>query len=396
MEPLADEMSDEGGCDGDFGQEEEWCASAKEVEQRLAAGDAVAESIATGEAAEAQIQDADEFSLGQEFYNAYKKYRELLHSEDKIAEESDLRDLSVRLKAIAYFVSRLRLFSPNEELEDISTGDLKFLLVPFLLAEVTAATRDMEERLQALKQALIFWRAFVHDCERLKIVHRDDLVAIERDPEARLDAATKRTEKIERHKRSKELDAKAAYLFEQKRKAVGDEYQWGAGGNFDEEMERDLVLALLGRAVAACAENISSAYQELPLLEMMMARGGPSAKPPKREPPAEKPWVVKIQDKHELTRMYHEMVFQCPFAQPTMSLAEAADIEMEQMRSQEERKSITERRQRYDDDDRWYGGDRYGSKEDYDDDKAAYKARDWDDWKDEHPRGSGNKMRNVS
>ena len=25
-------------------------------------------------------------------------------------------------------------------------------------------------------------------------------------------------------------------------------------------------------------------------------------------------------------------------------------------------------------------------------DKKTYKARDWDDWKDDHPKGSGNRM----
>merc|ERR1712113_248055 len=155
-------------------------------------------------------------------------------------------------------------------------------------------------------------------------------------------------------------------------------------------MERDLVLALLSRAVAACAENIASAEQELPLLEMMMARGGPgAAPPPRRVEENEKPFILRIQDKAELMRLYQEMVFQCPFAAPTMTLGECADIEMEQQREQRVRKESYERQAAAEDDQRWWSGDRQGAREDDEDLQKTYKDRDWDDWKDEHPWGSG-------
>jgi len=80
---------------------------------------------------------------------------------------------------------------------------------------------------------------------------------------------------------------------------------------------------------------------------------------------------------------------------PTMSIAEYAEIEMQQAREKQERGQIMEARQHADEDERWYSGDRYGTREEYEDDAATYKARDWDDWKDEHPYGSGNKMANL-
>lgn len=161
-------------------------------------------------------------------------------------------------------------------------------------------------------------------------------------------------------------------------------------------MERDLVLALLGRAVAQAADDISSAEQELPLLEMMAAQGGPGQAKKAPPQPAEKPWIVRLQDKAECTKLYQEMVFQCPYQLPTMTLAEAADIEMEEMRERTEAKSSFERRQQYDDDDRWLCGDRQGAQEDFEEERKIYKDRDWDDWKDDHPWGSGNKNNNVS
>jgi len=346
--------------------------------------------------AQSRIADTDEYRLSHEFYDAYKAAKAFLNPDKETPGQADLDDLSGKLKAIARRVGQLRLFSPNEELDDISTTDLKFLLVPSLIGDVLGATRDFSDRARALRQALICWRGFAADCSRLGIAHRDDMRAIDRNPEDALDAASKRDEKIARFKRSKELDEQVAYLFKKKREVFGDEFHWGHGGTFDEDMERDLILKLLGRAVASAAEEIASAEQELPLLEMMAARGGPEAPPPERPPPSEKPFILKIQDKAECMRMYKEMVFQCPYQLPTMSLAEAADIEMEQMREREERKATQERDQRADEDDRWFHGDRYGSKEDDEEDKKTYKDRDWDDWKDEHPWGSGNKMANVS
>jgi hypothetical protein len=40
---------------------------------------------------------------------------------------------------------------------------------------------------------------------------------------------------------------------------------------------------------------------------------------------------------------------------------------------------------------RWRSWVGEAKKDDSDDEESEYKARAWDDWKDEHPRGAGNK-----
>jgi len=359
-------------------------------------GAGVTSATATLDEALELSQETDAYRMSHEFYDAYKACKALKEKEGSEVKQADIDALVSKLKAIAHHVVQLRLFSPNEELEDISTTDIKFLLVPHLLAEVTAATRDIAARVQALRHAILYWRAFAHDCERLKVAHADDLKAVDRSPEDKLDAQTKRDEKIARYRRSKELDEKVAYLFAKKREVLGDEFHWGAGGAFDEDMERELILSLLGRACAAAAENIASAEQELPLLEMMVARGGPGAGPSCERPaPSEKPFILRIQDKAELMQIYKEMVFQCPYELPTMTLAEAANIEMEQVRERTAAQAQRERQANLSENERRWGGDRYGSKEDLEDESKIYKDRDWDNWKDEHPYGSGNKMGNL-
>jgi len=381
------EESAQGGQD-DFGPTH--CIARDAVE----AGAAI---VTTAEQAEAAIPEADEFSLSTSFYDSYKMYSKLVKDPDADKpEQEDLDKLLRLLKAIAWHADRLRLFSPNEEQEDINTADLKFLLVPFLLAETVYATQDMSLRVTALREAIVYWRAFAHDCERLKVGHGSDLQAIGRDINAPLDPNTKRQEKIERYRRSKDLDQQVAYLFGKKREVVGDEFRWGSSGTFDEDMERDLVMALLGRASASSAENSASAAAELPMLEMMMARGGPGVGPPVEQPaPAEKPWVVRINDKSELHKLYMDQVFQPTVALPTIGLAEVADYEMGLQREQQERGALKNRAMVAEEDDRWCSGDRYGAKEEEEDERKTLKDRNWDDWKDEHPWGAGNKMANI-
>ncbi|CAK9084077.1 unnamed protein product [Durusdinium trenchii] len=271
-----------------------------------------------------------------------------------------------------------------------------------MLAEVVAATREMEKRLPSLREALLFWRAFAADCQRLGVGHDDDYAAVDREQEPS-DPASKREEKIARYKRCKELDQKVSYLFGQKREDLGDEYLWGAGSSFDEDMERELILMLLRRAVASVPENVASAQQEMPLLEMMIARGGPGAAPEPSRAPREKPHMVRIQDRAELQRLYKEMVFRCPHPLATMSIEEAADLEIEEMRDREAAQALRAAEARALEAERWSGepserrwdGDRYGAQEEWEDEQKLYKDRDFDAFKDEHPWGSGNKMANA-
>ncbi|CAL5373497.1 unnamed protein product [Camellia sinensis] len=83
-------------------------------------------------------------------------------------------------------------------------------------------------------------------------------------------------------------------------------------------------------------------------------------------------------------------VFQPSYRLPTMSIEEAGLNEMEIMNKFQERnaKLMEEANSS------WYKDNRKlrpGEEEDEDDDAAQDKARAWDDWKDDNPRGAGNK-----
>lgn len=54
-------------------------------------------------------------------------------------------------------ISKLALFSPNEQLADIPTRDLVYLLVPYVLSEVQSRVRatEREDRLDLVKEVKV-------------------------------------------------------------------------------------------------------------------------------------------------------------------------------------------------------------------------------------------------
>jgi len=59
------------------------------------------------------------------------------------------------LTAVMQRVTSLALFSPNEDLEDVSTVDLKYVLVPFYLGEIYLKLPAMEKRLEHVQMGLV-------------------------------------------------------------------------------------------------------------------------------------------------------------------------------------------------------------------------------------------------
>ena len=69
--------------------------------------------------------------LSTQFYRAYSKHAKL---EDTDAD--GLAKLEKDLKLMISLVEKSRVFSENEEVDDINTVDLKYLLLPSFLGDV--------------------------------------------------------------------------------------------------------------------------------------------------------------------------------------------------------------------------------------------------------------------
>jgi hypothetical protein len=80
---------------------------------------------------------------------------------------------------------------------------------------------------------------------------------------------------------------------------------------------------------------------------------------------------------------YKEEIFRNP-NQPTMTLDEFADKQIILMEQQKENEEISKKRQKEDEE--------LSDQDEEVDDRRKKEKRMWDDWKDLHEKGSGNKM----
>jgi len=130
---------------------------------------------------------------------------------------ADLTTLSSRIQSLS-------LFSPNDTLEDISTKDLIYLLVPFVNAEVKGRlkTVDREHRISVLRETQVQsstscsprltndtfqqdYTRFLHYLDNYGIVPEDERTLYEQPISNVLDASRRREVKIKQYQKEKDL-----------------------------------------------------------------------------------------------------------------------------------------------------------------------------------------------
>ena len=63
-------------------------------------------------------------------------------------------------------------FSDNEELADIKTADLKFLITPYYIADLLLAVAGTDNRLRKVTSAISSLREYLDQCETFKLMTR--------------------------------------------------------------------------------------------------------------------------------------------------------------------------------------------------------------------------------
>ncbi|NXX18268.1 IGBP1 protein, partial [Podargus strigoides] len=212
----------------------------------------LAELLAAGRRLWEEVETGDEPSSGA------------LVVQDKVRQGLDA------LQRAAAMVAQLDLFSENEELEEIASADLKYLLLPALLGALTLKQVDLSRRLQHLESARAhFWR-FLKLCKSygLGSFHlppasppgeedgkspspggpapaQPSLVAM----------ASSRQAKIERYKQKKELENRLASM----RTIVESEQA-------DEDQKREFYILQIQKWINTSLEEIESIDQEMVIL----------------------------------------------------------------------------------------------------------------------------------
>ncbi|MGH0190762.1 UNVERIFIED_CONTAM: hypothetical protein FKN15_050758 [Acipenser sinensis] len=236
-------------------------------------------------------------------------------------------------------VAQLDLFSRNEELEEIATADLKYVLLPALLGALTMKETNPSKRLEQVQKARVYFLDFLKRCKEYNIMKFElpkaaqspeesnetgedsssGTPALPSNPPDLVALAVHRNAKIERGK--KETEAKLSEI----RVAVDS-------GQAEDEVVRDFYLLNARRWVTIALEEIESIDQEVQILKRMGSL--------KKTLISTNPGLPYLR----------------------------ADFDNEEREEEEKERQIGN-----------------------DNEEALQRARDWDNWKDTHRRGYGNR-----
>lgn len=334
--------------------------------------------------------------------------------------ESSPQEAVLLLESVQRDIISLSLFSSNETIEDVSSKSLPFLALEHFLAmalvSLPAGPGKMRERKTSIKRSLDLWSAFLGKLEQLELLASEELreyheLMEEVDINKPMQAPN-RDAKIARFKAKQQAKKEAERMkaLRERRSRCGIAPDEEMDGHDEESMERSIALQELSVHKGEAFENWSQSKRELPMVEMMVKREeetqgmakhhGSAQEEDQRPPLSAKPLQVthitkdaagKIQVKKDEIR---SKVFRPGWNQPTMSLEELGEREYKQAMEREERQRQTE-------------GERANQPRRYEDlvrdgmednaelvEASAKLDREWDAWKDENPRGSGNKMAN--
>ncbi|XP_077227931.1 PP2A regulatory subunit TAP46-like [Tasmannia lanceolata] len=368
-------------------------------------------------------------------------------SESGVDQET-LRKGCEALRQCDEMISKLALFSTNESKDDISTANLKYLLVQYYHGELTEKLTH-EDRVHVLKISLDRLKEFISFCEALELVPEEELQThAQEGPD---NPAARRATKIARFRHQRAAESKLQEIKERKERrgrssraaAFSTPIEDGEENAMDDdgEEEREAWLATISLAVSKALDLLEMLKKEEEMLstvrEKQLQEGDKEvaqailderarqaqdfhrnaairaqfskpvqpitcatfaqdvlegrAKASQAHEHKHRPMIFgpsslfggKLTSERE--RMAAQ-VFQPGHRLPTMSIEEAGLREMEMMNTWQERnaKLFEEANSS------WYKDKRKPVADD-DDDEAAEKARAWDDWKDDNPRGAGNK-----
>ncbi|XP_067404434.1 immunoglobulin-binding protein 1 isoform X2 [Emydura macquarii macquarii] len=304
--------------------------------------------------------------------------------QDKVRRGLDL------LQQAARGVAQLDLFSQNEDLEEIASADLKYLLLPALLGALTLKQVNLSKRLEHVQSARAYFMDFLKLCKNYKIgkfhLPPTPESANENEPtgstsgagppgrqSSLMAMASNRQAKIERYKQKKELENRLASM-----KAFVE------SGQAEEEQIREFYLLQIQKWIATSLEEIESIDQEMVILRGRNALKQASAPPQTSQQPrpAMKPFILTrdtIQAKvlgagyPSLATMtvndWYEQHWKQGICHDKGTPQTTADLADEELQKEKLEKKVEE-----------------------DDEETLRKARGWDEWKDTHPRGYGNRQ----
>ncbi|KAL6771215.1 hypothetical protein ACKKBF_B34395 [Auxenochlorella protothecoides x Auxenochlorella symbiontica] len=337
-------------------------------------------------------------SQGMSLATAFRDIQTLLKRIDGTTEPSSKlalqREALSLINATSQRVESSGLFSTNEEVDDLATADIRYLLLPAYRGSILSSfiTESRDQRKTVLLAARASFSAFLLRLVQYKMLAGTaneaaaQILDQEREGEALpLDAATVRQRKITFFKRRKELAA----LLEREGTTEDADLREAS----DEDARRRAWLLHLESAALAAIDDVAMIDGEVPLLKHASSLptapgGGPVGVADRRRTEKAGELLQGLRGvvqglQHGERQQVRDNVFKPSHILPTMSVEQFGELEARAaaQRAQREEEAARERA-------RAEAGRR---SDDEDDDAAAkQKERSMDDWKDDNPRGWGN------
>uniref|UniRef100_A0A1I7U8I9 Immunoglobulin-binding protein 1 n=1 Tax=Caenorhabditis tropicalis TaxID=1561998 RepID=A0A1I7U8I9_9PELO len=285
--------------------------------------------------------------------------------------QSRLKTGIENLQEVTKLINQMRLFSSNEQIEDIPTNSLPYLMTSCFLGFFHQNLMvEPTLKLDELRKSKVYLRSFLNRLRDLCLITTrlpwEDEDTEDKDaPKSKMSVEEIRRLKLERHKKKQELKQSELRIKKQL-EAV----------SIDEQNLRELYITQLLFWSERAYEELQAIDDEIPLLKMMAERAAhpdrhPAPSKPLKTVPALKPFVITrdAQQKQvfglgypgvpvmSVDEWYHQK-FGC---NPQNAPQSSAPQPEQNLESEEE-----------------------------DDDEARAKAMRWEEYKDDHRRGWGN------
>lgn len=341
-------------------------------------------------------------SISQLLAESQTLYKQIC--DGSVAGDGGVSECLVLLTALQKRVAAEAIFSPNEEIDDINTEDMPLLLIDFWIGtlHMRAPFTTPGARVHSLDRAENILSQFMNVCDRLKVLEKDDRdawLATESGGSsgAARSAEAARDQRIARFKRNRAAEARSQEVERERKEALAA----GGGTGAREDLDREAALLAIQSAARETLDAMSSIEREREMLQQMIARGPPP--PPEREGERDaRQKDKKIADRPglEVTRVSSEGgklvmkrevvkggIFKPTVAPPTQTLEEFAALELADAQERAAREAAEPQAPRR--------IDQIIADGDEDNidivDKSVVRDRAWDDWKEDHPKGWGNK-----
>jgi len=322
-------------------------------------------------------EDVNSITLSVLFDKSWKQFQEIENSDESSVNKSyqdNVKQCIRNLESCTRMVSILGIFSSNEEIDEVSTLNLKFFLLPAFLGDLTLKSSDIERK-SCVKNADVYFKDFLKRCFCYKVTKKDLSKYFGNRHENNKESkklpplSLTRDEKVAAYKENKNLTSKIETML----KRMTDVPE-----TLDDETMREYHLDWLLLWVNKCIENINFADRELEMLEMMEVRGGKPFEPSHSDLPPMKPILITKE-------MIQKQVFGAGYKNlPTMTEDEYFEKEVREgkiVMDYDPNAHANEKKESEDEDEKEH------------DEEELRKAREWDEYKDTHRRGDGNKER---